>query len=37
MSFGFGVGDILAVAKLSRGVWARVRDSADQFKAIRFE
>ncbi|KAF6222493.1 hypothetical protein HO173_013401 [Letharia columbiana] len=37
MSFGVGVGDILAVSKLARSVWSQVRDSSDQFNAIRNE
>ena len=37
MSFGFGVGDILAVSKLARSIWGQVRDSSDQFNAIRNE
>ena len=37
MSFGFGVGDIIAVSKLAHSLWAKVRDSSDQFNAIRSE
>ncbi|MCJ1263487.1 hypothetical protein MMC22_003357 [Lobaria immixta] len=37
MSFGFGVGDILAVSKLARTTWKRFQDSSDQFKALRTE
>ncbi|KFY37326.1 hypothetical protein V494_04800 [Pseudogymnoascus sp. VKM F-4513 (FW-928)] len=37
MSFGFGVGDIIAVAKLSNVIRQRFVDSPDQFKAIAAE
>ena len=37
MSFGFGVGDFLAVAKLANDIWQKLHDSADQFAAIRNE
>lgn len=37
MSFGFGVGDFLAVAKLANDVWQKLHDSVDQFAAIRNE
>ena len=36
MSFGFGVGDFLAVAKLAHGIWEKTH-SVDQFEAIRNE
>ena len=37
MSFGVGLGDIMAVSKLARGIWGQIRDSSDQFNAIRTE
>ena len=37
MSFGVGVGDILAVSKLARSIWGLFKDSSDQFKAIHNE
>lgn len=37
MSFGYGVGDFLAVAKLAHGIWQKLQDSVDQFAAIRNE
>ena len=37
MSFGFGVGDFLAVAKLANDIWQKLHDSVDQFAAIRNE
>ncbi len=37
MSFGVGIGDALAVSKLALGIWGRIQDSSDQFKAIRTE
>lgn len=37
MSFGFGVGDFLAVAKLANDIWQKLHDSVDQFSAIRNE
>ncbi len=37
MSFGFGVSDFLAVAKLAHGIWEKIQDSVDQFAAIRNE
>ena len=37
MSFGFGVGDFLAVAKLANNIWQKLHDSIDQFAAIRNE
>lgn len=37
MSFGIGVGDILAVSKLARSIWGLFKDSSDQFRAIHNE
>ena len=37
MSFGFGVGDFLAVAKLANEIWEKLQDSVDQFATIRDE
>ena len=37
MSFGFGVGDFLAVAKLANDIWQKFHDSVDQSAAIRNE
>lgn len=37
MSFGFSIGDILAVSKLAHDIWSRIWDSSDQSKAIRTE
>ena len=37
MSFGFGVGDFLAVASLANDIWQKLHDSVDQFAAIRNE
>ena len=37
MSFGFGVGDFLAVAKLANDIWQKLHDSIEQFAAIRNE
>lgn len=37
MSMGVGVGDILAVSNLARYIWGQVRDSYNQFNAIRTE
>ena len=37
MSFGFGVGDFLAVAKLANDIWQKLHDSVDQFAALRNE
>lgn len=34
MSFGYGVGDIIAVSTLARTIWGRFRDASDQFNAI---
>lgn len=34
MSFGIGIGDIIAVSKLAYGIWGQIRDSPDQFRAI---
>ena len=34
MSFGVGVGDIIAVAKIANKVRKRFVDSPDQFKAV---
>lgn len=34
MSFGFGIGDIIAVSQLANKVRKRFVDSPDQFKAI---
>ena len=34
MSFGFGVGDFLAVLKLANSVRERFDDAPEQFKAI---
>ena len=37
MSFGFGVGDFLAVAKLANDIWQKLHDSVGQFANIRDE
>lgn len=37
MSFGFGVGDIIAVANLANKIRQRFVDSPEQFKAIATE
>ena len=37
MSFGYGVGDFLAVAELAHDIWQKLQDSVDQFAAIRDE
>ena len=37
MSFGIGVGDIIAISQLARGIWKNLTESTDQFKAIRTE
>jgi hypothetical protein len=37
MSFGYSVGDFLTTAKLAHGIWEKIRDSSDQFEAIRNE
>ena len=37
MSFGFGVGDFLAVAKLANDIWQKLHDSVGQFADIRDE
>lgn len=37
MSFGFSIGDIIAVSALARSIWGRFRDSSDQFNAIQSE
>lgn len=37
MSFGYGVGDVIAVSNLARTIWAKFRDASDQFKAIQTE
>ena len=37
MSFGFGVGDFLAVAKLTHEIWQKLQDSVDQFATIHDE
>ena len=34
MSFGFGIGEIIAVSQLANKVRKRFVDSPDQFKAI---
>lgn len=34
MSFGYGVGDVIAVSTLARTIWGRFRDASDQFRAI---
>ncbi|TVY81567.1 hypothetical protein LSUE1_G002793 [Lachnellula suecica] len=35
MSFGFSIGDIVAVSQLARNIWKGFADSPDQFRAIR--
>ena len=37
MSFGYGVGDVIAVSTLARTIWGRFRDASDQFRAIQTE
>ena len=37
MSFGYGVGDVIAVSTLARTIWGRFRDASDQFHAIQQE
>lgn len=37
MSFGYDVGDIIAVSTLARTIWGRFRDASDQFNAIQTE
>lgn len=37
MSFGYGVGDVIAVSALARTIWGRIRDASDQFHAIQTE
>ena len=37
MSFGFAVGDFLAVAKLANGIWQKLHESIGQFADIRDE
>ncbi len=37
MSFGFSVGDILAVSKLALHVCKQLQDTGQQFKAVRDE
>jgi hypothetical protein len=34
MSFGFGVGDLIAVANIVNTICRRLIDASDQFKAI---
>lgn len=34
MSFGIGVGDILAISKLARGVFKQLQDASEQSKAL---
>jgi len=37
MSFGFGVGDFIAVSRLALDICKKFKDSSNQFKAIRNE
>ena len=37
MSFGFSVGDFLAVAKLAKDIWQKLHDSVGEFATIRDE
>ena len=37
MSFGYGVGDIIAISTLAPTIWGRFRDASGQFNAIQTE
>ena len=37
MSFGVGVGDVIAVSQLAKSLWKSFNDSGDQFMAISTE
>ena len=37
MSFGFSIGDVIAVSSLARSIWGRYRDASDRFNVFKNE